>query len=64
LDDLRSVLMEMRRILWIGFDVRGGVALAAGGFIMTAAVYIFRLQSRTSSRWPPTLPTSMSWKGN
>ena len=29
--------------LWIGFDVMGGVALAAGGFIMTAAVYIFRL---------------------
>jgi len=30
--------------LWIGFDVMGGVALAAGGFIMTAAVYIFRLE--------------------
>ena len=29
--------------LWIGFDVMGGVALAAGGFIMTAAVYIFKL---------------------
>ncbi len=29
---------------WIGFDVMGGVALAAGGFIMTAAVYIFRLE--------------------
>jgi Ni/Fe-hydrogenase subunit HybB-like protein len=28
----------------IGFDVMGGVALAAGGFIMTAAVYIFRLE--------------------
>ncbi len=28
--------------IWIGFDVMGGVALAAGGFIVTAAVYIFR----------------------
>jgi Ni/Fe-hydrogenase subunit HybB-like protein len=28
---------------WIGFDVMGGVALAAGGFIVTASVYIFRL---------------------
>jgi Ni/Fe-hydrogenase subunit HybB-like protein len=30
--------------LWIGFDVMGGVALAAGGFITTAAVYVFRLE--------------------
>jgi Ni/Fe-hydrogenase subunit HybB-like protein len=30
--------------LWVGFDVMGGVALAAGGFIMTAAVYVFRLE--------------------
>lgn len=30
--------------LWIGFDVMGGVALAAGGFIVTAAVYIFKLE--------------------
>jgi Ni/Fe-hydrogenase subunit HybB-like protein len=30
--------------MWIGFDVMGGVALAAGGFIITAAVYIFRLE--------------------
>lgn len=30
--------------LWVGFDVMGGVALAAGGFIVTAAVYIFRLE--------------------
>ena len=28
--------------LWIGFDVMGGVALAAGGFVITAVVYIFR----------------------
>ena len=30
--------------LWVGFDVMGGVALAAGGFIVTAVVYIFKLE--------------------
>ncbi len=30
--------------LWIGFDVMGGVALAAGGFVIAAIVYIFRLE--------------------
>ena len=30
--------------LWVGFDVMGGVALAAGGFIVTATVYIFHLE--------------------
>ena len=29
--------------IWIGFDVMAGVALAAGGFIVTATVYIFKL---------------------
>ncbi len=28
--------------LWIGFDVMGGVALAAGGFVMTAIFYILK----------------------
>ena len=27
--------------LWIGFDVMAGVALAAGGFVIAATVYIF-----------------------
>jgi len=27
--------------LWLGFDVLGGVAMAAGGFIIAAAVYLF-----------------------
>ncbi len=27
--------------VWVGFDVMGGVALASGGFIVTATVYIF-----------------------
>jgi Ni/Fe-hydrogenase subunit HybB-like protein len=30
--------------LWIGFDVMAGVALAAGGFTITAAVYIFGME--------------------
>ncbi|MGC9292089.1 MAG: NrfD/PsrC family molybdoenzyme membrane anchor subunit [Acidobacteriaceae bacterium] len=30
--------------LWIGFDVMSGVALAAGGFILTASVYVFKLE--------------------
>jgi len=30
--------------LWIGFDVMAGVALAAGGFVMAATVYIFGLE--------------------
>jgi len=29
---------------WIGFDVVGGVALAAGGFVVAATVYIFHLE--------------------
>ncbi len=30
--------------IWIGFDVLSGVALAAGGFVVTATVYIFHLK--------------------
>ncbi|MFC1558646.1 NrfD/PsrC family molybdoenzyme membrane anchor subunit [candidate division KSB1 bacterium] len=30
--------------LWIGFDVMGGVALAAGGFVIAGAVYILHLE--------------------
>jgi Ni/Fe-hydrogenase subunit HybB-like protein len=30
--------------LWVAFDVMGGVALAAGGFVLAATVYIFRLE--------------------
>ena len=29
---------------WIAFDVMAGVALAAGGFVLAAAVYIFGLE--------------------
>jgi Ni/Fe-hydrogenase subunit HybB-like protein len=31
--------------LWVGFDVLCGVMLAAGGFTLTATVYIFRLEA-------------------
>jgi len=30
--------------LWIGFDVMSGVALAAGGFVISTAVYIFGMK--------------------
>lgn len=30
--------------LWVGFDVLCGIGLAAGGFVITAAVYIFDLK--------------------
>ncbi len=30
--------------LWVGFDVMAGVALAAGGFVLAAIVYIFGLE--------------------
>ncbi len=31
--------------IWIGFDVMGGVALAAGGFVIAGMVYIFHLKA-------------------
>ncbi len=34
--------------LWIGFDVLCGVGLAAGGFVIAAAVYIFNLEEYKS----------------
>ncbi|MFC1587692.1 cytochrome c3 family protein [Planctomycetota bacterium] len=30
--------------LWVGFDVMAGVALAAGGFVLAATVYVFGLE--------------------
>src|SRR5512140_116601 len=30
--------------LWIGFDMLSGIALAAGGYTVATAVYIFRLE--------------------
>jgi Ni/Fe-hydrogenase subunit HybB-like protein len=47
--------------LWIGFDVMGGVALAAGGFIMTAAVYVFRLERLHSVVRPAVLTAFLGY---
>ena len=41
--------------LWIGFDVMAGVALAAGGFVMAATVYIFGLEKYRSCVRPAIL---------
>jgi Ni/Fe-hydrogenase subunit HybB-like protein len=30
--------------IWIGFDILAGIGLAAGGFVITAVVYIFNLE--------------------
>jgi Ni/Fe-hydrogenase subunit HybB-like protein len=30
--------------IWVGFDILAGIGLAAGGFIMAAAVYVFGLE--------------------
>lgn len=43
--------------LWIGFDLLCGVGLAAGGFTLTAAVYIFNLK-RFHSIVRPTVLTA------
>ncbi|GAB4503821.1 MAG: hypothetical protein Fur0043_08130 [Anaerolineales bacterium] len=45
---------------WIGFDVMGGVALAAGGFVLAGLVYIFHLE-----RFRPVLRPAIltAWLG-
>ena len=47
--------------IWIGFDVMGGVALAAGGFIITAAVYIFNLERFHSVVRPAVLTAFLGY---
>lgn len=42
--------------LWIGFDILVGVGLAAGGFVITATVYIFNLKEFK----PITRPTVLT----
>ena len=46
---------------WIGFDVMGGVALAAGGFIVTATVYIFKLERFHSVVRPAVLTAFLGY---
>ena len=47
--------------VWIGFDVMGGVALAAGGFIVTATVYIFKLERFHSIVRPAVLTAFLGY---
>jgi len=41
--------------IWIGFDLLTGVALAAGGYVTAAAVYIFRMKRYHSAIRPAVL---------
>ena len=47
--------------VWVGFDVMGGVALAAGGFIVTATVYIFKLENFHSVVRPAVLTAFLGY---
>jgi Ni/Fe-hydrogenase subunit HybB-like protein len=47
--------------LWVGFDVMGGVALAAGGFVVTATVYIFNLKRFHSIVRPAVLTAFLGY---
>ena len=47
--------------LWIGFDVMSGVALASGGFVITAAVYIFKLDRFRSIVRPAVLTAFLGY---
>ena len=47
--------------LWIGFDVMGGVALAAGGFVIAGAVYIGRLERYRALARPAVLTAFLGY---
>jgi len=47
--------------VWVGFDVMGGVALASGGFIVTATVYIFKLERFHSIIRPAVLTAFLGY---
>lgn len=47
--------------LWIGFDVFSGVALAAGGFVICAVVYIFHLEKYRSLVRPAVLTAFLGY---
>ncbi len=47
--------------LWIGFDVMSGVALAAGGFVMAATVYIFHLERYHAFARPAVLTAFLGY---
>ena len=47
--------------IWIGFDVFSGVALAAGGFIVCAIVYIFHLEKYRPLARPAVLTAFLGY---
>jgi len=47
--------------LWIGFDVFSGVALAAGGFVVCAIVYIFHLEKYRPLARPAVLTAFLGY---
>jgi Ni/Fe-hydrogenase subunit HybB-like protein len=47
--------------LWIGFDVLSGVALAAGGFVIAATVYIFHLEEYRALVRPAVLTAFLGY---
>ncbi len=47
--------------LWVGFDVMGGVALAAGGFVITAVVYILKKDEFKSIVRPAVLTAFLGY---
>lgn len=47
--------------MWIAFDVMSGVALAAGGFVLAATVYIFGLKKYASFARPAILTAFLGY---
>jgi Ni/Fe-hydrogenase subunit HybB-like protein len=47
--------------LWIGFDVMGGVALAAGGFVLAALVHIFHRDRYHAAARPAILTAFLGY---
>ena len=47
--------------LWVGFDVMGGVALAAGGFVITATFYILKKDEFKSVIRPAVLTAFLGY---
>lgn len=49
--------------LWVGFDVMGGVALAAGGFVVAAIVHIFHRRKYHHAARPAILTAMLGYAG-
>ncbi len=47
--------------LWIGFDVMGGVALAAGGFVVAAIVHVFHREKYHEAARPAILTAFLGY---